>query len=156
MLLDAPLLADDCGRNVSRAFELIVGNERVVCDLLEADAPRVAARFSRALPVESFSVHAKFAGDELIVMVPFFEDPENEVFWVKPGDVGYYPGRQTICVFYGPTEPFGEVSVFARARSDHLSMLRRWGEEILTEGSLPVSLRMHDPGAVTTGEEALP
>jgi hypothetical protein len=139
-----------------RAFEIVVGNERVVCDLLDDDAPRVAESFARSLPVDSFSVHAKFAGDELIVMVPFFEDPENEIFWVKPGDIGYYPGRQTICIFYGPTEPFGQVSVFARARQEHLTLLRKWGEQILSDGSLPLSVRMHDATLATSGEEALP
>ncbi|MGQ0669062.1 MAG: cyclophilin-like fold protein [Actinomycetota bacterium] len=139
-----------------RAFEFVVGNERVVCDLLDAEAPRVAESFVRSLPVDSFSVHAKFAGDELIIMVPFFDDPENEIFWVKPGDIGYYPGRQTICVFYGPTEPFGQVSVFARAREEHLPMLRKWGEEILSQGSLPMVVHMHDPAGPTSGEEALP
>jgi len=138
-----------------RAFEVVVGNDRVVCDLLDAEAPQVAESFVDSLPVDSFSVHAKFAGDELIVMVPFFEDPQNEIFWVKPGDVGYYPGRQTICIFYGPTEPFGQVSVFARAREEHLPVLRKWGGEILSSGSLPVSIRMHDPVAPTTAEEAL-
>lgn len=139
-----------------RAFEIVVGNERVVCDLLDDAAPRVAEAMARSLPVDSFSAHAKFAGDELIVMVPFFEDPENEIFWVKPGDVGYYPGRQTICIFYGPTEPFGQVSVFAKAREEHLETVRKWGREILSEGSLPVTVRMHDPTAPTSGEEALP
>ena len=138
------------------AFELVVGNERVVCDLLDDDAPRVAGRMAASLPVDSFAVHAKFAGDELIVMVPFFEDPQNEIFWVQPGDVGYYPGRQTICIFYGPTEPFGQVSVFARARQDHLATLRTWGRRILAQGSLPMSLRGHDPNAPTSGEDALP
>ncbi len=138
------------------AFELVIGNERVVCDLLDDAAPRVADRMAASLPVDSFAVHAKFAGDELIVMVPFFEDPQNEIFWVQPGDVGYYPGRQTICIFYGPTEPFGQVSVFAKARQEHLGLLRAWGQRILTTGSLPVSMRTHDPDAITSGEEALP
>ncbi len=138
------------------AFEILVGNERVVCDLLHDDAPRVAGRMTESLPTDSFAVHAKFAGDELIVMVPFFEDPQNEIFWVEPGDVGYYPGRQTICIFYGPTEPFGRVSVFAKARQEHLPLLRKWGQQTLTDGSLPVTLREHDPDAITSGEDALP
>lgn len=138
-----------------RAYEIVVGNERAVFDLLDDDAPNVCESFVRSLPVDSFSVHAKFAGDELIVMVPFFEDPENEIFWVKPGDVGYYPGRQTICMFYGPTEPFGQVSVFARCREEHLPLLRKWGEEILAAGSIPVTVRMHDAAAPFTAEEVL-
>jgi hypothetical protein len=138
-----------------RAFQIMVGNERAVFDLLDADAPTVCEAFVRSLPIDSFSVHAKFAGDELIVMVPFFADPENEIFYVKPGDAGYYPGRQTICMFYGPTEPFGQVSVFARCREEHLPLLRRWGEEILRVGSLPVSVVMHDPAIPRTAEEVL-
>jgi hypothetical protein len=138
-----------------RAFEIVVGNERAVFDLLESDAPNVCSAFVRSLPVDSFSVHAKFAGDELIVMVPFFEDPQNEIFFVKPGDVGYYPGRQTICIFYGPTEPFGQVSVFARCREEHLPLLRAWGQEILAAGSLPVTMKLHDTSVPTSAEEVL-
>ncbi len=138
-----------------RAFEIVVGNELAVFDLLDAAAPRVSERFLGSLPIDSFCVHAKFAGDELIVMVPFFEDPENEIFFVDPGDVGYYPGRQTICMFYGPTEPFGQVSVFARAQEGSLPVLRRWGGQILREGSLPVTIRVRDPATPITAEEVL-
>lgn len=138
-----------------RAFEIIVGNQRAVFDLLDSEAPGVCETFVRSLPIDSFCVHAKFAGDELIVMVPFFQDPENEIFWVKPGDCGYYPGRQTICLFYGPTEPFGQVSVFARCREEHLPLLVGWGRDILRTGSLPVSVKMHDPAAPTSAEEVL-
>src|SRR5690349_21570505 len=98
-MADGPLrggrLRAESGPVAPAAFEMVVGNERVVCDFLSDEAPRVAGRMAQSLPVDSFAVHAKFAGDELIVMVPFFEDPQNEIFWVKPGDVGYYPGRQT-------------------------------------------------------------
>ena len=92
---------------MGRSFEILSGNQRVVAQLLDREAPNVARAFTDHLPCESFSVHAKFAGEELIVMVPFFSEPENEIFAVEPGDIGYYPGRQTICIFYGDTEPFG-------------------------------------------------
>ncbi len=125
---------------MGRSFEILSGNERVVATLLEREAPNVSRLFAEHLPCESFSVHAKFAGDELIVMVPFFSEPENEIFNVQPGDIGYYPGRQTICIFYGDTEPFGEVSVFAKV-TEGLETLRTWGGEILSKGSIPVQLR---------------
>ena len=92
---------------MARSIEIVSGNQRVVARLLDREAPNVAGKFVDAMPCESFSVHAKFAGEELIVMVPFFCEPENEIFAVEPGDIGYYPGRQTICIFYGDTEPFG-------------------------------------------------
>jgi hypothetical protein len=126
---------------VARSIEIVSGNQRVVATLLEREAPNVSRRFVDAMPCESFSVHAKFAGEELIVMVPFFCEPENEIFAVEPGDIGYYPGRQTICIFYGDTEPFGEVSVFAKV-TEGLDVLRAWGREILQQGSIPVQMRV--------------
>ena len=111
---------------MGRSFEILSGNQRVVAQLLDREAPNVARAFTDHLPCESFSVHAKFAGEELIVMVPFFSEPENEIFAVEPGDIGYYPGRQTICIFYGDTEPFGHVSVFAKV-TEGLDVLQGLG-----------------------------
>ena len=111
---------------MGRSFEILSGNQRVVAQLLDREAPNVARAFTDHLPCESFSVHAKFAGEELIVMVPFFSEPENEIFAVEPGDIGYYPGRQTICIFYGDTEPFGHVSVFAKV-TEGLDVLKDLG-----------------------------
>jgi len=125
---------------VARSFEIVSGNQRVVASLLDREAPNVARAFTDHLPCESFSVHAKFAGEELIVMVPFFSEPENEIFAVQPGDIGYYPGRQTICIFYGDTEPFGHVSVFAKV-TEGLDVLKTWGKEILEVGSIGVVMR---------------
>jgi len=58
-------------------------------------------------------------------------------------------------MFYGPTEPFGQVSVFARCREEHLPLLGTWGHEILRAGSIPVIVQVHDPSRPTTAEEVL-
>jgi hypothetical protein len=84
-------------------------------------------------------VHAKFAGEETIVMVPFFTEQENPKLNVVAGDIGYYPGRQTICLFYGQTQPFGEVSYFAKVRTN-LEGLARVGRKLLETGHVPVRL----------------
>ncbi|MEX2648095.1 MAG: cyclophilin-like fold protein [Alphaproteobacteria bacterium] len=120
-------------------FVMDFGGRKVTAELLSAEAPNVARAFRDSLPNRSFSVHAKFAGEELIVMVPFHADPENEIFDVKPGDIGYYPGRQTICIFYGKTKPFGHVSVFARV-TDGLGALKTIGRTILERGPVKVAL----------------
>ena len=86
-------------------------------ELLEYDAPRICGYIRSILPLDSTMVHAKFAGEETIVMVPFFAEQENGKTDVVAGDIGYYPGRQTLCLFYGETKPFGEVSYVARVRS---------------------------------------
>ncbi|HET9919992.1 MAG TPA: cyclophilin-like fold protein [Ktedonobacteraceae bacterium] len=124
---------------MSKRFVMHIAGTEVVVELLEQEAPTISQRMWEQLPVESFSVHAKFAGQEMIVMVPFYAEPENEILDVQPGDIGYYPGRQTICLFYGQTQPFGYVSLFARVVSD-LDDLKATGDRVLREGILPVRL----------------
>ena len=122
-----------------KRFVINVGGTRVVAELLEREAPVLSQCMWENLPVDSFSVHAKFAGRELIVMVPFYAEPENEILNVQPGDIGYYPGRQTICIFYGDTTPFGYVSIFARI-VERLDDLTATGDRLLRAGILPAKL----------------
>ncbi len=122
-----------------KRFVINVGGTRAIAELLEREAPTLSNCIWENLPVESFSVHAKFAGREMIVMVPFYAEPENEILNVQPGDIGYYPGRQTICIFYGDTQPFGYVSVFARI-VERLDDLRASGDRLLRAGILPAKL----------------
>jgi hypothetical protein len=126
---------------MGRRFTLRIGGRTVTAELLENKAPRVSAAFARSLPCDSFSTHAKFAGEELIIMVPFYADAENEILNVKPGDIGFYPGRQTICVFYGDVTPFGRVSLFARV-VDGLEACKAAGRTILRSGPIKASLRL--------------
>ncbi len=122
-----------------KRFVINVAGTRVVAELLEREAPVLSQCMWENLPVESFSVHAKFAGREMIVMVPFYAEAENEILNVQPGDVAYYPGRQTICIFYGDTQPFGHVSVFARI-VERLDDLKATGDRLIRAGILPANL----------------
>jgi hypothetical protein len=122
-----------------KRFVINVGGTQAIAELLEQEAPTLSRCFWENLPVDSFSVHAKFAGQEMIVMVPFYSEAENEILNVKLGDIGYYPGRQTICIFYGDTTPFGYVSVFARI-VEQLDDLRATGDRLLRAGILPAKL----------------
>ncbi|MGH2498095.1 MAG: cyclophilin-like fold protein [Ktedonobacteraceae bacterium] len=124
---------------MSKRFVINVGGTRVIAELLEREAPALSQCMWENLPIDSFSVHAKFAGHELIVMVPFYAEPENEILNVQPGDVAYYPGRQTICIFYGDTTPFGHVSVFARI-IERLDDLKATGDRLLRAGIVPAKL----------------
>jgi hypothetical protein len=119
-------------------FELRVSRRVVRAELLEEEAPRICRAFQDCLPLDSFAVHAKFAGDELIVMVPFVAGAENEVGSVAPGDIGYYPSRQTLCLFYGDVMPFASVTLFARVLSEDLPTARAAGQEVLAAGMAPV------------------
>ena len=123
------------------------GDEAFQARLLTEKAPIICRQVVAHLPVKTFAVHAKFAGEELITMVPFFAEPENEILDVRAGDIGYYPGRQTFCLFYGHVVPFGEVSVFASV-IDPPEKLKALGVRVLKSGSLPLQIR--------AGEGAIP
>src|SRR5262249_14300414 len=120
---------------MSDRFELRAGEHVVRADLLVEQAPRICRAFAGALPLESFAVHAKFAGDELIVMLPFVAAAENEVGSVAPGDIGYYPSRQTLCLVYGDITPFASVHLFARVLPEDLPAARAIGREVLAAGA---------------------
>lgn len=117
---------------------LSIGGYAVRATLLDVDAPRICSAFIDKLPLDSFAVHAKFAGEELIAMVPFYEEPENEVPSVSPGDIGYYPTRQTLCLFYGEIIPFAKVSLFGRVHPDDLDLAQAAGRAVLSNGPAPV------------------
>lgn len=125
---------------MGKRFAIEVGDVTAVAELLEDKAPEICRVFWDNLPVGGFTMNAKFAGQELIVMLPFFAEPENEILDVVPGDIGYYPGRQTACIFYGDTMPFGKVSVYAKV-VEGLSGLLRLGPEVIARGSMPIALR---------------
>jgi hypothetical protein len=121
---------------MGREFVIEVGGLQAVAELTDDAAPRLCEEFWSDLPVESFATHAKFAGEELIVMIPGLYESENEILEVIAGDIGYYPGRQTVCLFYGEITPFGKVSRFARV-TENLAALAKGGETIRRVGSLP-------------------
>lgn len=126
---------------MAQRFVMRINGKKVVAELLDKKAPNVTKAFVDCLPCDTFSVHAKFAGEELIVMLPFYCNAENEILNVKPGDIGFYPGRQTACIFYGKTQPFGKVSVFAKI-VEGLEHLKPAGQKILTKGPIPAKLAL--------------
>ena len=80
-------------------------------------------------------MHAKFAGEETIIMVPFFAEQENPKLNVVTGDIGYY-SRQTICLFYGETQPVRRGLMLHGVRSN-LEGLARCGRRLLGPAICP-------------------
>lgn len=97
-----------------RDAKISIGDQICSMRLLLDKAPRLCRSFSALLPITSFALHAKFAGDEFYFMVPKLWEAENVVASVEPGDVAYYPDRQTVCVFYGEIVPFGAAGLFGK------------------------------------------
>src|SRR5436309_7436530 len=137
-------------------FELLINGQRIRAELLDREAPGICRAFRACLPLETFVVHAKFAGDELIAMVPFFSDLENQVASVAPGDIGYYPTRQTLCLFYGETMPFASVSLFARVVSEDLPIAQAAGRDVLAAGMRPLQASFARAKGAPSGDRATP
>ncbi|MGH7334165.1 MAG: cyclophilin-like fold protein [Candidatus Rokuibacteriota bacterium] len=122
---------------------LQLGGQSCRMRLLWDLAPELCRRFVERLPLTSFVTHAKFAGDELFFMVPFLARAENLVSAVTPGDVGYYPDRETVCIFYGEIVPFGQVGVFARVVEGN-DVLSELGPRIWRGPALPIGVVPED------------
>lgn len=138
---------------MDKIFEIHMAGETVRAALLTGEAPETCAAFERAMPTSTFGVNAKFAGDETIAMLPFYAPPgENQVPSVEPGDIGYYPRSQTLCLFYGEIMPFGYINLFARVVPEDLPRAVTAGKRILEAGTLPVSISMADADASATGQ----
>lgn len=120
-------------------LRLRVGGHTCRLRLLLDRAPNTCKSLKAVLPVQSHLVHAKFAGDEVYFMVPGTWPAENPATTVEAGDVGYYPDRQTVCIFYGGIVPFGSVGLFARV-ADGLDALRAIGPDLWRRGALPLRL----------------
>lgn len=128
---------------LGRRIEVMLGGERGIVEMLEDKAPRTCEHVWQHLPVESFCIHAKFAGSELIVMAPYYLDTDENTQESVMGDVAYYPGRQTLCMWYGPAAALGKAPTFGRI-VEGIDALARAGARILREGSLPAVVRRLD------------
>jgi len=104
---------------------LQVGPYQAIIELFEDRAPRTVSKIWQLLPLEVPLSHAKFAGDELMFMIPRVLEPEWFKQTIEPADVFYYPVQQTVCLFFGQKIlPFGAGPFNAIGRiSDGLSDL---------------------------------
>ena len=112
------------------------GKQKAVIELLKDRAPRTAQKIWRLLPIRVPLYHAKFAGDELMFMIPAVIEPEFSKPSIEPGDVLYYPIQQTICLFFGEhIVPFGRGPFNAIGKiADGIADLAQLAEIITCEG----------------------
>jgi len=99
---------------MTRRFTIRIGSRTAVAELLDDVSPRTCRQLAAAMPLTSRVNHAKVAGRELFCFVPFQEELESPVVAQRAGNIGYYPLRQTICVFYEDMPGAGEVTPLAR------------------------------------------
>jgi len=113
------------------------GKHIAVIELCEDRAPRTAQKIARLLPIEVLLCHAKFAGDELMFMIPAVIEPEFFKSSIESGDVLYYPIQQTICLFFSDhivpfaQGPFNVIGNITEGTFD----LKQLADRITAEGS---------------------
>ena len=105
-----------------------VGDEVAKMVLLEDEAPETCKKILTSLPLKGNLIHAKIAGREFFFKAPFFCDPENQVKAQDAGNIGYYDGANSICVFYGAEPGIGTVNLFAKI-TENLEGIRKEGEK---------------------------
>jgi hypothetical protein len=98
--------------------------------------PQTVQKIRPLLPTTVPLCHAKFAGDELMFMIPAVIEPENFKSSIETGDVLYYPIQQTICLFFGDhIVPFGQGPFNAIGRIvDGSADLEQLAETIVQQG----------------------
>jgi hypothetical protein len=99
---------------VVKEIVLTIGDESCTAELLTEQAPNLCAAIERALPIRAPLTHAKLVDREVFLQLPFLIDiMENEKVSAK-GDIGFWNGRQTLCIFYDDMQPLGAQPTFAR------------------------------------------
>ena len=111
-----------------KELKMRVGAEVAKITLLEDEAPETCRKVLECLPLKGNLIHAKIAGKEFFFKAPFFCDPENQVQAQLAGNIGYYDGANSICVFYEAEPGIGSVNLFARI-SENLSGIQKEGEK---------------------------
>ena len=112
------------------------GNLRASIELFADRVPQTVQKIRPLLPTTVPLCHAKFAGDELMFMIPAVIEPENFKSAIETGDVLYYPIQQTICLFFGDhIVPFGQGPFNAIGKIvDGKADLQQLAETIVRQG----------------------
>jgi hypothetical protein len=97
-----------------REIKLIIGDEECTAELLIEQAPRTCRIIEDALPLSGMATHAKLVDREVFFPVPFFIDEGENPKFSKKGDLAFWNGRQTLCIFYDDMTPLGATPTFGR------------------------------------------
>lgn len=99
-----------------KMLKITLGNKDFMADLCVEEAPQTVAAFEAAGPFTSFIFAANICSNEVTWNTPVAELDvlENKVFYEDPGNIVFYPPWGCICAFFGPTEPVGWCTKFAK------------------------------------------
>jgi hypothetical protein len=114
---------------MGKELTILIGNEECTAEMLNDVAPRMCEIIERALPLEGVLTHAKLVDREVFFQVPFFIDEVENPKWSEKGDLAFWNGRQSLCIFYDDCTPLGYTPTFARV-TQNLEGLAREAAEV--------------------------
>jgi hypothetical protein len=102
-------------------LKITINGEQIRAKLMYETAPELVDVFVKHLPIEGKANHAKICDNEFFIQAPFFKDEKENPIPPVPGDIGFFPVRQTICLWYDETEPLGPSTIIAKVFPEDLS-----------------------------------
>ncbi len=93
---------------------ITIGDEVCTAELLTEQAPRLCRIIQDALPLSGMATHAKLVDREVFFPLPFFIDEQENPKISEKGDLAFWNGRQTLCIFYDDMTPLGATPTFGR------------------------------------------
>ncbi|PWT77386.1 MAG: DUF3830 domain-containing protein [Chloroflexi bacterium] len=130
---------------MSSTLRIIAGPFTFTALLLEADAPRTCAAFSKLLPYHQKIIHARWSGEACWIPLGDFKlgvDYENHTSHPAPGEMLFYPGgySETEILFpYGATSFSSKLGQLAGNHfltvTEGNEQLRDLGHLVLWEGA---------------------
>lgn len=121
---------------------LTVGGERIRARALTDQAPIILELIKEHAPLEGKLNHAKVCDNEVFFHVPFFLDEKENPVWPDAGDLGYWPVRQTICIWYGQMKPLGPTNLFAKVYPEDLPKLAEVCSKVWAKQGLEIKLEV--------------
>lgn len=99
---------------MGKEITILIGDEECTAELLTEQAPRTCEAIENALPLTGLLNHAKLVDREVFFPVPFFIDEQENPKVSEKGDLAFWNGRQTVCIFYDDMVPLGATPTFGR------------------------------------------
>jgi hypothetical protein len=99
---------------VGTKLTIRIEDEECTAELLNEEAPRICAAIEEALPLTGVLSHAKLVDREVFFPVPFYIDDQENPQVSEKGDLAFWNGRQTFCIFYDDMVPLGATPTFGR------------------------------------------
>jgi hypothetical protein len=140
--------AQQCRKEIT----ILIGDEECTAELLAEQAPRTCEVIENALPLMGLLNHAKLVDREVFFPVPFFIDEQENPKVSGKGDLAFWNGRQTICIFYDDMVPLGATPTFGRITSN-LEGFQREAAKVWEKPGTTITLKKRNPETLSSSVE---